>query len=133
MNVLFFKVNTQFYFVDAKRIRFIRNRSDVSVTNIPSNSDPSSLGWNMYHGRVYVVKDAAAILHKKEVEDPKSVIYFDNLVALTVSSVLNVGDIVPTELQPSPIHNKYVKSVLIGDNRINLQIDVDSIRNFKIP
>ena len=133
MNVLFFTVNSQNYFVDTQRIKYIRNNSEVRVTTIPSNSDTSSLGYNMYHNRVFVVKDAGIMLQQHKIPEPKTVIYFDNLIALKVSAVENVEEIDMNELQSPPIQSQYVNSVLIHEGEIHLEIDADKLRNFKLP
>lgn len=133
MNVLFFKSNGQNYFVDANKVRYIVDYSNLNITTIPNNKDSSSLGWYMYQKRVYVVKDSGIMFQQYKIKEPKAVILFDNLVALIVESTENVVEINEQALNSSPIINKFISSVLIHNYTIHMQVDVDSLRNYKSP
>lgn len=124
LTLLHLEINNQTYIIDALKVNYIINKSDLNITSIPDNNDPSTLGWFKYQDMIYTVKNGSTLLGFEDTTEKSSVILLSNAFGLIVDSVSNVELVDDNVLLPSPVKGKYVSKVQVDGDKLYLMLDI---------
>lgn len=124
LTLLHLEINNQTYIIDALKVNYIINKSDLNITSIPDNNDPSTLGWCEYQNVIYTVKNGSTLLGFEDATEKNSVILLSNAIGLLVDSVSNVELVDDNVLSPSPVKCKYVSKVQVDGDKLYLMLDI---------
>lgn len=124
LTLVHLKINNQTYIIDALKVKYIINNSDLNITSIPDNTDPSTLGWFKYQNVIYTIKNGSTLLGFDDITEKKSVILLSNEIGLIVDSVSNVELVDDNVLLPSPVKCKYVSKVQVDGDKLYLMLDI---------
>lgn len=124
-----FTLNNQNYLVAASNIVSILDSNNITFTNVAGISNPSIVGMFYHFEDVITAVNTDTLLGLESHTEKRFIYVLGNGYGLLVDSNGEVKEIDKSSIEPLPIENKFIKSVVndTEHDKLYLIVEVDQI------